>query len=490
MRERVEGGHECVDGVSNSKELIIFNLQFDASMLRSIFPIIICAIFPLIVESQSLQPLCSGSSMDGVMVKIEGFNDHIYATGFFTEVCGSDVGHVAEWADSAWVHPGFDLSQPGHSLYSLGDSLFIATYEEVADTNWLLMHHAGNTIKVGGGVSLTTASGFSNVPNIYDVCVYNGDVIMCGEFDRVGDENIYGIARWDGSAWNPLDSGLNGHIQATAPVMYPHQLHVWDGDLYVVGNFELAGGNICNGVARWDGDSWSSLGEGFDGTVYAVVDYLGELWVAGSFTSSGNTPLDRIAKWNGVEWEHPGFGFILKDLWDYPYVHTLYSTDDVLHIGGGLKKLVSPSDTLICGGLVTYSDGVLETYGGGVENIDIEAIWKKDHQSLLVGGGVFGSGYTGIIEPPLGSTEVPAAGKNVCRVFPNPCRERCRLDLLGEFQNAQQLIVLSVTGARMMTISPSDDRSSFSVDGLPPGVYLLQVVGSHSQEFVKFIVTK
>ena len=53
------------------------------------------------------------------------------------------------------------------------------------------------------------------------------------------------IARWDGTAWHPLGSGMNGFVDALA--FGP------DGSLYAGGKFTTAGGVTANGIARWDG---------------------------------------------------------------------------------------------------------------------------------------------------------------------------------------------------------------------------------------------
>jgi hypothetical protein len=73
---------------------------------------------------------------------------------------------------------------PGHSLRSIGNRLFIARYEESIDSNWVYYYEDGQLSKWGEGVFLSTASGFSELPNIYDIIEYNGTLIACGEFDR------------------------------------------------------------------------------------------------------------------------------------------------------------------------------------------------------------------------------------------------------------------------------------------------------------------
>lgn len=276
--------------------------------------------------------------MNGVMVDICAHHGEILSTGFFTTICGESVGHMAKLSDNQWLPFNVELSDPGHSLFPFGDSLFIAKYEAVDDSNALLLYYGETLTEVGEKVTLTSATGFSNVPNIYDVLIYQGEVLISGEFDVVGDDTIRGVARWDGTQWNSMGIGLADGIDGTTPLMYPHQMKVYNDQRYVVGNFKYAGGVEVNGVARWDGTQWHAMGQGFNGTVYAIEVFKDTLWVAGSFTQSGANDLLRMAYWDGQEWKSPDLGFIPQNSMDFSYVHTLYAKGDVLYVGGGLRK--------------------------------------------------------------------------------------------------------------------------------------------------------
>jgi hypothetical protein len=75
------------------------------------------------------------------------------------------------------------------------------------------------------------------------------------------------------------------------------------GKLYAGGYFFTAGGVIANGIAVWDGSSWSALGSGMGGTdypdVYALaLDGSGNLYAGGQFTTAGGKPSSYIARWS------------------------------------------------------------------------------------------------------------------------------------------------------------------------------------------------
>jgi hypothetical protein len=79
-------------------------------------------------------------------------------------------------------------------------------------------------------------------------------------------------------------------------------------DLYAGGVFTVAGGGAANYIAKWDGSNWSALGSGMNGTVYALAASGNDLYAGGHFTTAGGNPADRIAKWDGSSWTALGSG--------------------------------------------------------------------------------------------------------------------------------------------------------------------------------------
>src|SRR5262249_31103100 len=99
----------------------------------------------------------------------------------------------------------------------------------------------------------------------------SGNLYIGGDFTRVGDVAANRIAKWNGSNWSELGSGINGHVYALA---------VLGSDLYAGGYFRTAGGNPANRIAKWNGSSWSALGSGIgtaEATDYSTVETLAVL---------------------------------------------------------------------------------------------------------------------------------------------------------------------------------------------------------------------
>jgi trimeric autotransporter adhesin len=73
-------------------------------------------------------------------------------------------------------------------------------------------------------------------------------------------------------------------------------LAVSGNDLYAAGTFTTAGGNAANNIAKWDGSSWSALGSGMAGgdpywglSISALALSGSDLYAGGSFTAAGAT---------------------------------------------------------------------------------------------------------------------------------------------------------------------------------------------------------
>jgi hypothetical protein len=105
--------------------------------------------------------------------------------------------------------------------------------------------------------------------------------------------------------WVSLGSGMNDLVRALA---------VSGTTLYAGGWFTTAGGVTANYIAKWNGSAWSALGSGmggdsgFAGSVFALAVSGTTLYAGGNFTTAGGVPANYIAKWNGSAWSALGSG--------------------------------------------------------------------------------------------------------------------------------------------------------------------------------------
>jgi len=113
---------------------------------------------------------------------------------------------------------------------------------------------------------------------------------------------VTNIAKWDGSSWTPLGSGMGPTFPSVVA------LAVSGKNLYAGGVFTMANGIAANYIAQWDGSNWTALGSGLNSTVYSLAVSGSDLYVGGNFTTAGGSPANYIAQWNGSNWTALGSG--------------------------------------------------------------------------------------------------------------------------------------------------------------------------------------
>lgn len=123
----------------------------------------------------------------------------------------------------------------------------------------------------------------------------SGNVYVAGYFTLVGSVPANHIAKWDGSAWSALGSGVGSYVYALAAS---------GTDLYAGGSFSFgaAGGVPARCIAKCDGNTWSALGSGMAGNggfVYALAaDGEGHLFVGRQFSLAGTNVSPFITQAN------------------------------------------------------------------------------------------------------------------------------------------------------------------------------------------------
>ena len=200
----------------------------------------------------------------------------------------------------------------------------------------------------------------------------SGNLYIGGDFTAVGTIAANRIAKWDGSAWSALGSGMNNNVYALA---------VSGSNLYAGGSFTGAGGMVANRIAKWDGSIWSALGTGMDGgddtSVYALAVRGSDLYAGGSFTTAGGVSANYIAKWNGSAWSALGTGM------DY-----------------SVSALAVSGSDLYAGGYFTIAGGV------SANNI---AKWNGSAWSAL-GSGMGGVVYASVYALAVSGSDLYAGG--------------------------------------------------------------------------------
>lgn len=216
----------------------------------------------------------------------------------------------------------------------------------------------------------------------------SGNLYAGGDFSSAGNCNsgCNRIAKWNGSTWSALGTGMNQRVNAIA--------FDGSGNLYAGGDFTTAGTCTtgCNRVAKWNGSTWSALGSGVNnGSVQAVAfDGASTLYVGGNFTSAtGCSGLcEFLVKWNvGTStWSQLGsYGNVSGPVYALTYSGT------ALYVGGDFGSAGNCSSS--CHRIAKWNGTFWESLGGGVNNT-VYAIATDSSGNVYAGGNFDVAGLT------------------------------------------------------------------------------------------------
>ena len=241
----------------------------------------------------------------------DGSGPALYAGGYFASAGGSPASRIAKWDGSSWSALGAGVIYPvlalavydhggGPALYAGGQALASAPrpISKWNGSSWSLL---------GSGVT-----GHVRAMAVYDdgsgAALYVG-----GAFGTAGGLTAVGFAKWNGSSWSAPGTGTAYGVSALALAVYD------DGSgpaLYVGGEFFDDYGFELSEFGKWNGSSWAfDFGAGFDdlgiGNVFALAvhdDASGPaLYAGGNFhivvNGAGN-----LARWDGSSWSALGNG--------------------------------------------------------------------------------------------------------------------------------------------------------------------------------------
>ncbi|MCH7847663.1 MAG: hypothetical protein IIB53_04790 [Planctomycetes bacterium] len=260
------------------------------------------------------------------------YNGELIAGGQFAHAGGTPANRIARWDGTTWSPLGSGMNWRVRALtgYYNGDLIAGGSFTFAGETpaNYIARWDGTTWSPLGSGMG-----GGDYYADVQTLTEYNGELIAGGYFTTADGMPANGIARWDGASWSPLGNGITGSIHDCPPVV--NALAVYNGDLIAGGEFTTAGGMPASSIARWDGTSWSPLGSGMsapgDETVHSLTVYNGELIAGGYFTGAGGTEASRIARWDGTSWSPLGRGM---GGGQYPYVNAVTVYDGELIAGG------------------------------------------------------------------------------------------------------------------------------------------------------------
>lgn len=226
------------------------------------------------------------------------YNNELYISGTFSWL-GIPANNIVKYNGSSWSTVGAGLTGIASALTVHNGELYATGYQGAAIWN-------GNSLAKWNGTAWSAVGTNSNLTgSVFDLLSWSGELYACGYFSNIGGVTASNIAKWNGTSWSTLGSGTN---------FYTNTLAVFNNELYAGGYFTGAGGLWLDNIARWNGSAWNDVGGGIIGPsagsasaeVNSMVVYNGALFVAGEYSYAGSVPALNIAKWDGTNWYNIG----------------------------------------------------------------------------------------------------------------------------------------------------------------------------------------
>lgn len=279
-----------------------------------------------------------GPSLNSNITALDVSGSNVYVGGYFTNVNNGGVvipeaDYVAKWDGANWSALG------------------------------------------GAGDGALTAGSY-----IYSLAVNGSNVFIGGHFDNVaGIPEADHIAMWNGASWSALGSNGAGNGAFDFANSYVYALAVSGSTLYAGGYFYDVNNGVTNlgdgdFLVKWDGANWGPVSTNSFGwpavgyTVYDLTTDGTDLYVAGAFTSVTNTDdstlesADKLAKWDGATWSALGNNGAGEG--------SLYNADSGLFAHYATSVAVSGSDVYVGG---QFDD--LNNFGTILTQVSYVAHW-------------------------------------------------------------------------------------------------------------------
>ena len=246
-----------------------------------------------------------GEGLKGQVSVLTVIDGDLYAGGTFGIGELGAIGHVARWDGSTWNAVGGEINGNVEAITASSGGLVIGGTFDTADgrrtgpvarwstraKSWApLADELRDTLSGGAGVYALIADG--------------DDLYAGGRFDIAGTTGLANIAHLNGDHWESLGNGV---YESYAMLPMVLSLAATPNGIYAGGTFGKAGGRETGFIARWDRarSEWGQLGsgvglcEGFEcnPAVTTILPDGSDLYVGGNFLVAGGKPSLLIARW-------------------------------------------------------------------------------------------------------------------------------------------------------------------------------------------------
>lgn len=344
-----------------------------------------------------------GLGTDLSVYDLEEYAGELWAGGNFKNAGGTAAAHIAKWNGTSWSSP-VSIDSVVWAVTKIGNDLYVGgSFRNVLTTSGNIT--ANKIVKFDGTSWVALGTGIDD-HEVLAITEYKGEIYVGGTFDFVnGGTPAKGIAKWNGSAFIPVNIPLNGYVTS---------LKVYNNELYIGGDFTHAGTTQVNHIVKWDGTSYYTVSNGFNNWVWDLTIHNSELYAGGVFTYSGSNQIDYVAKLSSGNWLQLDT-LPINAMGPFDGIYALHSFGNELYAGGifstkgGLHDIVRLNANV----WVDAALGMASSPAVGVMSLD-------SYSNNLYSAGLFTSPFGFIAQWNPVSMNIQEISHNELLVFPNP----------------------------------------------------------------------
>lgn len=233
-----------------------------------------------------------GSGLNGIVRSLALMpNGDIIAGGEFPKSGTLQVNQIARWNGIAWSTLGTGMSG-GSTTYPTVQSLLVLPTGDLLVTGDFTVAGGVTVNRIArwnGATWSSLGSGLNSRGS--SLAVYpNGDIVVGGSFTSAGGISANRIARFNPNTgtWSPLGAGSSSSVSSL--LVRP------SGELFAGGSFF---GPPSTFIGCWDGSAWQPLDSGTAGFVYDLIPLASNVVAAiGAFATAGDVVSPHIAYWS------------------------------------------------------------------------------------------------------------------------------------------------------------------------------------------------
>jgi len=135
---------------------------------------------------------------------------------------------------------------------------------------------------------------------IFDATIFNNELILVGQFTKVGSTTVKNIIKFNGTVFDTLTKPLFSFKINT--------VQVYKNELYIGGSFDAL---PYTAIAKYSGTNWTAVSPttsltGANQEVYCMEIYNNKLYVSGNWAYTNGNFQPSLATWDGQTWGTTG----------------------------------------------------------------------------------------------------------------------------------------------------------------------------------------